>query len=456
MDTLERTERIDVKYDADVCVVGGGPAGVGAAFAAARRGMRVVVVEQANCLGGVATSGLHGHICLYSSWGGGQRVVGGIAHEMAQRVVREGFGAYDQAQLDFEVEGMKRVLEMMASECGGIRLLYYTQLSDVVVQDGDVTHIIVQSKSGREAIRARRVIDCTGDADVAARAGVPFEMGRETDGLCQPMTLMFQIGGVNNEAVRHFRWTEYRKMYPGENPFQLRKVWEQAQKNGDMEPFQNNIMGWWYTPTRPDQLGINFTHITGRSTINVEDLTYATIEGRRQAYHTVDVYRKYVPGMEECWMSHTAAIVGTRESRRIEGEYTITEKDLVGQREFDDSIGYGSFFIDVHRCDGPGMDEETWHPPEGFKYQIPYRALVPKAIGNMLVAGRCISCTHTALGSLRVMPQCILEGEACGIAAAQTIEADVPPRSADVAELQRALRDEGAIVRAEDIAPIPG
>lgn len=453
MSTITRNESIEVACKADVCVVGGGPAGVGAAFAAARRGLSVIMVEQANCLGGIATSGLHGHISIFSSWiGTGERIVGGIAHEIGQRVAQGGFGKYDETNLDFEVEGLKFVLDRMAAEAGDVQLLYYAQFSDVVVDDRDrITHVIIQSKSGRQAIRTGMVIDCTGDADVAARADVPFEIGREKDGLCQPMTLMFQLGGVDNERVRKFRYEEYPQKYPGENCFQLKKVWEDAQKNGDMEPFQQSVMGWWYTPTRPDQLGINFTHIAKRSTIDVEDLTYATIEGRRQAYHTVEVYRKYIPGMENCWLSHAAAIVGTRESRRIEGEYKITEQDLMEQKEFDDSIGYGSFFIDVHCCDGPGMDAETWRPPEGFKYQIPYRALVPKKIDNLLVAGRCISCTHKALGSLRVMPQCILEGEACGVAAGLALEADTTPRDINVRKLQEALRGQGAIVFEADV-----
>ena len=456
MERLERTESIEVAYETDVCVVGGGPAGVGAAFAAARRGKRVLVVEQANCLGGVATSGLHGHICVYCEWGGGRRIVGGIAHEIAERVVHGGVGAYNGISLDFEVEGLKRVLEVMASEAGDVRLLYYTQFSDVVVEDGRITHVIVQSKSGRQAIRANVVVDCTGDADVAARAGVPFEMGRAKDGRCQPMTLMFQLGGVDTERALDFRWNEYAQKYSADDPWQMTKLWEEAQRNGDMEPFQKNIMGWWYTPTRPDQLGVNFTHITNRSTVDAEDLTYATIEGRRQAYHTVEVYRNYVPGMENCWLSHTAAVVGTRESRRIVGETVITEQDLIDRKEFTDSIGYGSFFIDVHCCDGPGMDDETWRPPHGFRYQIPYRALVPKKVDNLLVAGRCISCTHIALGSLRVMPQCILEGEAAGVAAELADSAGRSPRDLDVTTLQAALRDQGGILFEEDIPAAEG
>jgi hypothetical protein len=155
--------------------------------------------------------------------------------------------------------------------------------------------------------------------------------------------------------------------------------------------------------------------------------------------------------MENCWVSHCAALIGTRESRRIHGLYTITEQDLMAQKDFDDSIGYGSFFIDVHNCTGPGMDHETWHPPAGFKYQIPLRALIPENISNLLVAGRCISCTHIALGSLRVMPQCVLEGEACGVTATLAIEKNLANCDVDYKRVQQVLKAQKAIVTAEDI-----
>ena len=145
-------------------------------------------------------------------------------------------------------------------------------------------------------------------------------------------------------------------------------------------------------------------------------------------------------------MSHCAALIGTRESRRIIGEYVIHEKDLMEEKRFDDTIGYGSFFIDVHNCTGPGMDHETWYPPDGFRYQIPYRALLPQKIDNLLVAGRCISCTHMALGSLRVMPQCTLEGEAAGLAANLAIKENTIPRKIDVGELQQQIKDVNGIV----------
>lgn len=218
-----------------------------------------------------------------------------------------------------------------------------------------------------------------------------------------------------------------------------------------MRPFQNQIMGFWWTPTRPDQVGVNFTHINFVDATRAEDLTRATIEGRRQAYESIEVFRKYVPGMEHCYMVSTPNTVGTRESRRIIGEYVVTKDDIVSSRTFADSIGFGSFFIDIHGTRGPGMDEKTWHPPKGFRYQIPYRAIVPVDTDNLLVAGRCLSCDHEALGSLRVMPQCGVTGQAAGVAAVLSLRHNVPPRSVDVSELQKELRRQECILTEDDI-----
>jgi len=452
MKTITRQEQIPVSYDVDVCIVGGGPAGAAAAFQAARQGRSVLIVEQMNCLGGIATAGWHGHVCSYDPHSDlSKRIIGGTAFDLVGRMVDSGYGTYDGYGLDFEVERMKLELERMAAETGNIQLLYYTQFSDVVVEDDQITHIIIQSKTGREAIRAAMVIDASGDADVAARAGVPYEKGRPSDGAMQPMTLMFQMGGFEPKAFYDFRRDGYCKRYNVERNNGDMEMWAEAQRNGDMEPFQTKTMGWWWCATRPDQIGANFTHIVGMDATKAADLTYATIEGRRQAYHSIDVFRKYMPGMENVWMSHTGALIGTRESRRINGLYRITAGDLLNERSFEDSIGYGSFFIDIHNCTGAGLDTESYYPHPGFRYQIPYRALVPQKIQNLLVAGRCISCDHIALGSLRVMPQCFLEGDAAGIAAAMCLTDGCTPAEVRIPELQKKLHDAGAILFEEDI-----
>lgn len=441
MKTYERTEELHVAYEVDVLVVGGGPAGVGAAFSASRLGAKVLLIEQFNCLGGVATAGGHGHICMYSAWRTDRRLVGGIPFETAGRVAEAGYGVHNNSVLDFEIEGMKLVLERMAEE-SGVRLLYHTFFCDSILEDGRVIGAVVQNKGGRQVILAERTIDCTGDGDVAARSGCDYDAGEEETGRCQPVTLMFTIGGVDYDRVREFR----------KDDFNLAHVWKEAQEKGDMRPFQTRVMGWWWTPTRPDQLGVNFTHVNFIDSTRAEDLTRATIDARRQAYETIDVYRKYVPGMENCHMVSTPNTVGIRESRRIRGEYVLTKEDILAQKEFEDSIGYGSFFIDIHNVSGPGMDGKTHRPEKGFKYQIPYRILLPEKVENLLVAGRCASCTHEALGSLRVMPQCGVMGQAAGTAAVLSLQDDAAPRKVDVKKLQEMLRRQDCILDEEGIA----
>jgi len=433
---------LPVFREVDVLVIGGGPAGVGAALAAARNGAVTLVVEQFNCLGGVATAGGHGHISKYDESGTGRRIVGGIADEIGNRVVDGNFGIRDSHGIWFEVEGLKLLLDQMAEE-SGVELLYHTFFSDTVVKDGTVVGAVVQNKNGRQIISAKRIIDCTGDGDVAFHAGCPHEVGRSSDGKCQPVTLMFTIGGVDWEKTSAWR-TDYK----------MTETWEEAQRKGDMRPFQKTIMGWWWTPTRPDQVGVNFTHVIHIDSTKAEDLSHATVEARKQAYETIDVYRKYVPGMEHCYMVSTPNTIGIRESRRIMGDYVLTEDDVKAQCEFDDNICYGSFFVDIHCIDGPGMDPTVWNPPKGFKYHIPYRILVPQGVENLLVAGRCVSCTHVALGSIRVMVPCIGMGEATGTAAALSLSESITPRQLEIGVLQQQLRRQGGILSEDDIKKV--
>ena len=433
-------EDVPVTAEVDVLVAGGGPAGLAAAIAAARAGTRTLLIEQTNCLGGVATSGGHNHMSVYTRTGGGDRIVGGIPWEIARRTAEEGFGVLAGGCIDYELEPMKRLLDRMAADAG-VALLYHTFYCETLVENNRAIGAVIRNKTGRTVVLAGRIIDCTGDGDAAATAGCAFEVGRPSDHACQPTTLMFTLGGLDYEKLRAFRGDDW----------QLRDVWAKAQADGVMEPFQNQIMGWWWTPTRPAELGINFTHMTGVDSTKAEDLTAATIEGRRQAAHALKVYRRYIPGMENAVILSTAPMLGLRESRRILGEVVVTEEDIKAARAWPDSIGMGSFFIDVHALTGPGMEDAVvWRPEAGFAYQMPYRMLVPLEVENLLVAGRCVSCTHVALGSLRVMAQCGVMGEAAGVAAAMSLRDDVPPRSLDVAKLQGALRAAGAILDDDD------
>lgn len=434
MRTIPEPARLTpITREVDVLVAGGGPAGLAAALAAARNGCEVLLVEQFNSLGGVGGPGLHNHISQVNAESMPLRVVGGLGWELGQRI--RGAGAGDVANCyDYDPEAFKYLLDCWMRDAG-VDLLFHSFAADVVMEARTVHGVIVQNKSGREAFVAKQVIDCTGDGDIAYLAGAPWEQGREGDQRCQPVTMMFRMGGVDWPQVAAWR-----------KDYQCREFFEDLQARGEMEPFQNVIMGFWHNGVRPDQVGINFTHMIAVDSTKAEELTRATLEGRRQVQHCVQVFRKHIPGFESGYLIDTAATIGLRESRRIRGDYTLTYEDLISRREFEDSIGYGSFFVDIHNLDGPGMSPTTFRPEPGFRYQLPYRILVPQAVDNLLVAGRCVSATHRALGSVRVMLTCMVLGEAAGEAAALALEQGVAPRDVDIDLLQRRLRERGAIV----------
>jgi hypothetical protein len=435
-----KTEKIPSKINVDVLVVGGGPAGIAAALSAARLGASVMIVEQFNCLGGVATSGGHNHFSQFNAWGDTRKqVVGGIADELRRGLLKRGVATYDGSCLDFDLEGMKLILDELVSEAG-IAVLFYSFYCDTLMDGDTVIGGLIQNKTGRQVIVSKRIIDCTGDGDAAFHSGAAFEQGRPHDGRCQPTTLMFTIAGVDWSKVEAWRTS-----------YQMAEAWEKAQQDGVMESFQSAIMGFWHTDILPDQVGVNMTHIVNVDSTKTEDLTWATIEGRRQAHHLITVFRQVVPGMERCYLISTAPSLGLRESRRIKGVVCITAEHLMYQRQWEDSIGYGSFYIDIHNPTGPGMGEQTWHPPRGFHYQIPYRALVPEKVDNLLVAGRCISADHVALGSLRIMATCMVTGEAAGSAAILSIHDEVSPRQVDPQRLRNQLRKQNVIISEDDI-----
>lgn len=436
MTITEPARETEVMGEFDVAVAGGGPAGVCAGLAAARRGMRTLLVEQFNCLGGMATSGLHQKIAVFVGSGGAPEIVAGIAREIAERATKDYEADWRSSGLFVEIEGFKYLLDRMAEE-SGVEVLFYSQVSDALSDSDRVTGIILNNKSGRFAALAKIVVDCTGDGDVAFRAGCRMMRGRAGDGKTQPLTLMYRVGGVDWPRCARY-WSE---------DAELRGFCRQAVEKGLMRPWQSQLMGFWWIPTRPDQVGVNFTHmhLDGSSAF---DLTKASIEGRRQVREAVLAMRELVPGFENSYLIDTAPYVGVRETRRICGEYTLTEEDIRNQTIFHDGIGLGAAFVDIHNVDGPGMDAKSgYHLPEGGYYSIPYRTLVPERIENLLVAGRCHSATHEAAGSTRWMSQCMVMGQAAGTAAALAVESRTVPRLIDINALRQALLADGAILR---------
>lgn len=448
---ISYTKDVPVAAEADVLVVGGGPAGIAAAVSSARNGARTVLVERFGFLGGNATAGLVGPFMTSYSQDGKIQLIKGVFEELVERAEAlggaihprgveggseyAGFITYGHHRVTpFDPEAVKLVAAEMCLEAG-VDLRLHTFVVDTLVEDGGVAGVLVASKSGLEAIRARVTVDCSADADIAVRAGVPFHQGREEDGLTQPMTLFFRVGNIDDEKVIEYvnRMNEYR-------PFT--SIVKAAHERGEF-PIPREALGVYRTP-HPGIWRVNTTRLHKLDGTDVRDLTRAEIEGRRQVMFLMKFFREYCPGFENAMLLDTAAMIGVRETRRIVGEYTLTADDLATGREFDDVIALCGYPIDIHSPTGSGGSMN----PEAFTsanvYQLPYGILVPQGADRLLVAGRCVSASHEALGAIRVMPPAFAMGQAAGTAAALAVAEGVEPRNVPVPWLQETLVKSGA------------
>jgi len=444
----------------DVLVVGGGPAGFGAAMGAAKAGADVVLTERYGFLGGNTTAALVNPFASYSTQrhhretpgavnffptdhGPGEPVISGVLAELVTRLVRAG-GALPPSPetsytLPFDPEIFKIVVESMLDEAG-VRILLHSFASDVFREGDRVRGVVFETKSGPVVITARVIIDCTGDGDIAARAGAPYEVGREEDGLVQPMTLYFRMGEFRKAAFR-----TYVKKHP-DQWMGVHGLWDlvrKAEKAGELELPREDIL-FFGTP-HENELSFNCSRVIKVLGTDVWDLTYAEMESRRQNIKIAAFMRKYVPGFERAYMVQSGATVGVRETRRIIGEYRITADDILGARKFDDAIARGTYPIDVHNPEGKGTVLIYLQP--GESYDIPLRSLLPREVDNLLVAGRCISGTHEAHSSYRVMPICMATGQAAGACAALATRGALAPREVPVQDVQGELLRQGANLR---------
>ena len=320
------------------------------------------------------------------------------------------------------------------------------------MKEGDeLKGVIIESKAGREVMLAKTIIDCSGDADVAYRAGVPCEYGNEQGGV-QPPTLMFCLGGVDTEKLRTSVAEEPRTyltdFIPAEyfgqnNQFVLvgmRNLVKKAQEDGLTLTTERTIL---ITGLRKGEVWVNMTRVNGVNGTDPGSLSHGEIEGRNQIHDIQEYLIKYVPGFENAYFLKTAPFLGIRETRRIEGQYTMTREDIMSCRHFDDAIAVASYPLDIHHPQGGGCTLE-WC---GDCYDIPYRSLIPQQVKNLIVAGRCISTTHEAMSAIRVMAPCMAMGEAAGRAAKMAIREGVQPADIDVKKLQEELREKGAYLR---------
>jgi hypothetical protein len=412
-----------------VIVAGGGPAGVAAAASAARVGARVTLVERYGFLGGMATTGLVHPWMPY--FAGEKQLVAGIFQEVIDRLsAHDAFGAGWQlghSSHCFDPEVLKRVLQEMLLQAG-VQFRLHSFVAGARKRGSKVTGVVLESKSGREVLRGDVVVDCTGDGDVAAGAGAAFEKGRPEDGLMQPMTLHFRMARVD------------RSRMPSREEINL--LYDAAKAAGRVQCPRENVL--WFNTTREDEIHFNTTRVVEVDGTDVLDLTKAEIESRRQTWQIAEFLNREVPGFEQAYVCVTGPQVGVRETRRVMGEYVLSEEDVLGGKKFDDGVALSSYPVDIHNPRGEGTVLK--HLPPGEWYSIPYRCLVPREVDGLLVAGRPISTTHEAHSSVRVQPTCYAMGQAAGIAAAMAAAGGMEPRAVDAQAVRVEIRSQGGIL----------
>lgn len=454
---------MDVKADlaplrTQVLVVGAGAAGIAAAIAAGENGAAVLLLENNGFLGGISSTlpWLGFHDREY------RQVVKGVAARFVERLSRQtacsGYVLDPKCGSAVSVDShyWKCLAIQMAREAG-VQLLLHTKVVDTLRAGDRITGVVVEHKSGRQEVHADVVIDCSGDGDVAARGAVPWEKGRTQDGLVQAPTLVFRLGGVDRRGFvkgcqdERMNYREWLRPYPellakmlgrlNEMPVIIcggfAPLVQRARADGKLDVPQTRIVG--VKLHRDDQFLVVMTRVLGIDPTSVQSLTDAYSRVYQQIPQLVTFFQEYVPGFRESYLLEIAPMLGVRESRRIKGDYMLTAEDVVSGRVFDDAVAMGGYHMDIHRPSG------TWVESRNVQaYTIPIRSLIASGVENLLMAGKCLSATHEAVASTRVIPICMAQGQAVGTLAAIAVAQAAAPRDVSVRFLQDVLLQQGA------------
>jgi hypothetical protein len=468
-----------IRGEYDVVVVGAGTAGAIAAIAAARTGAKTLVIEQYGSIGGILALGM---AFLGSSDAEGYKTLGGIGGELLDRLVKSDGGTKITVDSLFgsvagqDPELTKLTLLEMAEE-SGVEFLLHSFVADVLMDSSNksrIKGIMVANKGGLEVVVGKCFVDCTGDADITARANGQFTFGREGDSLTQPVSAIFRVGDVNVDKIWSYLdsnpddmktpdgWSGepydvgYLRRTPGATVEGFRKLILKAQEAGDYT-IPRDRLGINTFPNR-NEVTINITRVHGIDGTNPDHLTRAEIETQKQTIQAMRFLRKYVPGFENAHIIASPYQVGVRESRHIKGEYTLTKEDILSGPDFEDQIGRGSYPLDVHDVKpgskvlgnvvkGGGVTLWKIHK----SYGIPSRSLIPLGVDNVTVGGRSISATHEAAGSVRGQAVCMVTGHAAGTIAALAALGNTSPAQLPIHELQAVLRSQNAIIERDKL-----
>ncbi|UGA57678.1 FAD-dependent oxidoreductase [Vibrio sp. VB16] len=446
---IEPKRETPVLIETEVLVIGSGPAGLSAAIASARLGVKTVLVERFGCFGGVLTQVGVESFAWYRHEG--TEDCQGIGREYEKRAKELGFTRPEPQSISevIDTEGFKYVADRMILEAGVTPLLH-SQVVDVIMEGDSLCGVIVEGKSGRQAVLAQRIVDCSGDADVAYKAGAPYTKRDKKE--LMGVTVMFNCAGVDSKRFHKFVEEDLKPTYSdwGKNwsiitdekeddmfsPY-MEEIFNKAQEEGIIPGDAQAIGGTWSTFTETGEaLQLNMVYSYGYDCTDVWDLSKAEIEGRQQAIWAINALRHYVPGFEQARLRNFGMTLGTRESRLIVGDSRVDKDYVLNQGRCEDSVGIFPEFID-----GSGY---LILPTTGRYFQIPLSCLIPQKVENLIVAGRCISADVIAHTSMRNMMCCSVTGQGAGTAAALSVKENQSLRDLDIIKLQQTLVQQGA------------
>lgn len=438
------TDQLAEFDSAEVVVVGSGSAGATAAIAAARTGADTLLIERYGFLGGTSTMVLDTFYGFYTPATNEVRVVDGIPWEIVQRLygyeaVIERPSSYGAGQaVTYDPTLLKAVWEQTALG-SGVRLRLHTLVIDVLMEDGRITGLVVAGKTGLGIIRGRTFVDASGDADLVWRAGAPFEWAGADGQPAQSLTTTFRLGNVDVAAAKSVKHSELAARMKAAN---LSGEYRLPREEGSIH----------ITPAA-GVVATNLTRIAYVDGTDPVELTKAEVEGRKQALEYTRFLRDQIPGYEQAFLMNFSTQVGIRETRRLLGETRLTRADVLGARRFEDAIAQCGAPIEEHQA---GSSTRWEYVPEGGTYDIPFRALLPVGVSNLVVAGRCLSADHDAHASVRSMGQCMAMGQAAGTAAALGARSGAALNRLPIAELQGMLRANGALFSGANVAATTG